>query len=160
MALADDTHGVSAFDDTDRSRRALSWVALAELLALSLWFSASAVAPALSLEWSLSAGEVAGLTSWVQIGFVVGALAIAFTNLADVIPSRRLFAIAAIAGAGANLGLLAVDNDAVPLAMVLRFVTGVTLAGVYPSGLKIIAGWFERGRGMALGVLVAPCSPQ
>ena len=38
--------------------------------------------------------------------------------------------------------------------MVLRFVTGVSLAGVYPSGLKIMAGWFQRGRGMALGVLV------
>ena len=80
MALADGTRGVSAFDEADGSRRALSWVALAELLALSLWFSASAVAPALSLEWSMSAGEVAGLTSWVQIGFVVGALAIAFSS--------------------------------------------------------------------------------
>ena len=57
-------------------------------------------------------------------------------------------------GAAANLGLLAIDADSVASAMVLRFVTGVTLAGVYPSGLKIMAGWFERGRGMALGVLV------
>jgi MFS family permease len=154
MAVADATGRGSAFPGAEGGRRALVWVALAELLALSLWFSASAVAPALTAEWSLSTGEVAGLTGWVQIGFVVGALAIAFSNLADVIPSRRLFAAAAVVGAGANLGLLAVDEGGVPIAMVLRFATGVALAGVYPSGLKIMAGWFERGRGMALGVLV------
>lgn len=154
MVVADDSRGTSVFADARGSLPALGWVALAELLALSLWFSASAVAPALTAEWSLGTGEVAGLTGWVQIGFVVGALAIALTNLADVIPSRRLFAVAAVVGAGANLGLLAIDDGAVPFAMSLRFVTGVTLAGVYPSGLKIMAGWFERGRGMALGVLV------
>ena len=38
--------------------------------------------------------------------------------------------------------------------LALRFVVGVALAGVYPSGLKVMAGWFREGRGMALGVLV------
>lgn len=145
---------LSVFGDAAGSRAALWWIALSQLLALSLWFSASAVAPTLAAEWELDTGQIAGLTGWVQIGFVVGALIIAVTNLADVVPSRRLFAGAAVLGAAANLGLLAIDADAVAAAMVLRFVTGVTLAGVYPSGLKIMAGWFERGRGMALGVLV------
>lgn len=144
----------SVFDDASGSRAALGWIAISQLLALSLWFSASAVAPSLASEWSLDTGQVAGLTSWVQIGFVVGALLIAITNLADAVPSRRLFVSAAVLGAVANLGLLAVDDQSVLLAMVLRFVTGVMLAGVYPSGLKIMAEWFERGRGMALGVLV------
>jgi nitrate/nitrite transporter NarK len=75
MAVADATGGASAFSGARGSRKALVWVALAELLALSLWFSASAVAPALTVEWSLGTGEVAGLTGWVQIGFVAGALA-------------------------------------------------------------------------------------
>ena len=148
------TSRLSVFGDAAGSGAALWWIALSQLLALSLWFSASAVAPTLAAEWELDTGQIAGLTGWVQIGFVVGALIIAVTNLADVVPSRRLFAGAAVLGAAANLGLLAIDADAVASAMVLRFVTGVTLAGVYPSGLKIMAGWFERGRGMALGVLV------
>ena len=38
--------------------------------------------------------------------------------------------------------------------LALRFATGVFLAGVYPAGLKVMAGWFTAGRGMALGVLV------
>ena len=36
----------------------------------------------------------------------------------------------------------------------LRFLTGACLAGVYPPGMKLMATWFRRGRGMALGVLV------
>lgn len=139
---------------TNSQRRALGTIAGSQLLALTLWFSASAVAPQLEQEWELSGTALAGLTLAVQIGFVVGALGVAITNLADRIPSRRLFTIAAGIGAVTNLGLLVVTADVVWLAIVLRFVTGVALAGVYPSGLKVMAGWFDRGRGMALGVLV------
>jgi len=129
-------------------------IAASQLLALTLWFSASAVAPQLQDVWRLTDGGVAWLTLTVQLGFVAGAFGIAVLNIADVVPTRRLFVLAALVGAVANLGLLAVDASNARLAFVLRGVTGVALAGVYPSGLKIMAGWFDRGRGMALGVLV------
>lgn len=145
---------ISAGSTVDGSRSALAWVAFSELLALSLWFSASAVAPSLAVDWALDTGQVAGLTSWVQIGFVVGALAIAATNTADAVSSRTLFAASALLGATANSGLLLMDASTVNTAMLLRFVTGVALAGVYPSGMKIVAGWFRSGRGLALGVLI------
>jgi MFS family permease len=135
-------------------RRALAVVAAGQLFALSLWFSASAVAPQLRDLWGLSTGEEAGLTLAVQVGFVVGALVSAILNLADIVPSRRLFSISAIGGAAANLGLLAMGPETVSLALGLRFLTGFFLAGVYPSGLKVMSGWFKQGRGMALGVLV------
>jgi len=135
-------------------RRALAVVAAGQLFALSLWFSASAVAPQLRDLWGLSTGEEAGLTLAVQVGFVVGALVSAILNLADIVPSRRLFSISAISGAAANLGLLAMGPETVSLALGLRFLTGFFLAGVYPSGLKVMSGWFKQGRGMALGVLV------
>src|SRR2546427_2340630 len=32
--------------------------------------------------------------------------------------------------------------------------TGAALAGVYPPGMKIAAGWFREGRGWAIGILV------
>jgi MFS family permease len=38
--------------------------------------------------------------------------------------------------------------------MTLRFLTGFFLAGVYPPGMKLMATWFARGRGAALGLLV------
>jgi MFS family permease len=134
--------------------RALAWIAASQLLALSLWFSASAVAPQLRDIWQLTTGEEAGLTLAVQVGFVFGALASSLLNLADMVPSRRLFVISAICGAATNLGLLAMTESTVSTTLGLRFLTGMFLAGVYPSGLKVMAGWFKSGRGMALGVLV------
>ena len=140
--------------DHTAQRRALVGIAGAQLFALSLWFSASAVAPQLEIVWDLSVGEVTWLTLTVQLGFVAGALGIAMSGIADSIPARRLFAVSAIAAAAANVALLVVTPTTVPVAFLLRFATGALLAGVYPSGLKVMAGWFRTGRGMALGVLV------
>lgn len=144
----------SSPDAARRQTAALTLIAVSQLFALSLWFSASAVAPQLREVWSLSTGQEAGLTLTVQIGFVVGALLSAILNIADVIPARRLFVISAIGGAVMNLGLLLMTDETVALTLGLRFATGVFLAGVYPAGLKVMSGWFKTGRGMALGVLV------
>jgi MFS family permease len=38
--------------------------------------------------------------------------------------------------------------------LVLRFATGLCLAGIYPVGMKIAAGWYQRNLGHALGFLV------
>ncbi len=135
-------------------RRALAIISVSQLMALSLWFSATAVSPQLRSLWQLSTTEEAGLTLAIQLGFVVGALVSAVLNLADVVPSRTLFLASSFGGALANLGLLAVDESTVSLALALRFLTGAFLAGVYPAGLKVVSGWFKEGRGMALGVLV------
>ena len=135
-------------------RKALVVVAGSQLLALTLWFSATAVGPRLEEVWGLSSGQTAGLTLAVQIGFVVGALGLAISNLADIVPSRTLFATAALAGAAVNGGLLFLGEGDYGWAFILRLLTGMALAGVYPAGLKVMAGWFEEGRGMALGVLV------
>lgn len=140
--------------DPRAQRRALVGIAGAQLFALSLWFSASAVAPQLEETWDLSVGEVAWLTLTVQLGFVAGALGIAVSGIADAVPARRLFTVSALAAAAVNVALLAVSASTVPVALILRFATGALLAGVYPSGLKVMAGWFRTGRGMALGALV------
>jgi MFS family permease len=133
--------------------RALALLALAELLGMSLWFSASASVPAIKAEWGLTDSIAAWLTLAVQLGFVAGTLVSAVTNLPDVMNTRRLFAVSAVLGALANaaFGLLARGTSA---GIPLRFATGFFLAGVYPPGMKIMATWFRRGRGMALGVLV------
>jgi MFS family permease len=132
---------------------ALTLVAVAELLAMGLWFGVSAVAPQIAAEWQLSESTAAWLTLAVQLGFVAGTLLSATLNLPDVIRARHLFALCALLGALANVVLAAFVTD-VSLAIALRFVTGVMLAGVYPPGMKIIATWFKTGRGFALGVLI------
>ena len=133
--------------------RALTLVAIAELLAMGLWFGVSAVAPEIAREWQLSASMTAWLTLAVQLGFVGGTLLSATLNLPDIISARRLFALCALLGALTNL-LLATVVESVSVAIVLRLLTGVFLAGVYPPGMKIIATWFKTGRGFALGVLI------
>jgi MFS family permease len=134
--------------------RALVLLSLAEMLALSLWFSASAVLPALSREWSLGDGGRAGLTIAVQAGFIVGTLIAALANLPDVLPPRALMMWGALAAATVNAALALWVDHLVP-ALVLRFLTGVFLAGTYPPAMKIAATWFREGRGLAIGLLVA-----
>jgi MFS family permease len=133
--------------------RALAVVAVAELLAMGLWFGVSAVSPQIAAEWRLDESAAAWLTLAVQLGFVAGTLLSATLNLPDVIRARYLFALCALLGAIANL-VLAAAIDTIAAAIALRFLTGVFLAGVYPPGMKIIATWFRTGRGFALGVLI------
>jgi MFS family permease len=133
--------------------RQLALLSLAELLALSLWFSTSAVLPALAAEWTLGAGGTAALTIAVQAGFIVGTLVSALANLPDVFPARRVMAVGTVLGAAVNAALAFWVTSLVP-ALILRFVTGVCLAGAYPPAMKIMATWFREGRGLAIGILV------
>ena len=121
---------------------------------MATWFSASAVVPAIRADWGISTTQGTLLTVAVQLGFVVGAVGSAALNVADRFPAERVAATSAALAAAAT-GLIAAVVDGVPGALVLRFVTGVALAGVYPVGLKLMTSWFDRGRGAALGVLVA-----
>lgn len=134
-------------------RRALVLLSLVELLAMSVWFSASAVVPALAAAWKLSASSQAWLTMSVQIGFVAGALGSAVLNLADRVPAPRLFALSCVL-AGAATGLIPAAGEAFGLVLALRFLAGLFLAGVYPVGMKIMATWTREDRGFGVGLLV------
>ena len=139
--------------DADPHRwRALALLSTAVLLGMSLWLAASAVAPELGVRWGLSPSELGGFTSAVQLGFVVGTLLLAVLNVGDLIPSARLFAISATAGAVMNGLLLAAPTYR--WALVTRILTGVALAGVYPPAMKMVSTWFRSARGLAVGTIV------
>jgi MFS family permease len=133
--------------------RALVFVSLAVLLASSVWFSGTAAAPLLRREWSLTDGQSAWLTIAVQLGFITGTFLYAFLNLADRFNARRVFFCSAIAAAFFNAGFAWLARGLV-MAVAMRFLTGVMLAGVYPVGMKIVASWFQSGLGWRLGVMV------
>jgi MFS family permease len=128
-------------------------IAICQVAAMALWFSASAVIPALVAEFGLSGFAQAALTSGVQAGFVIGCLASALLGLPDRIASQRLFAISACTGAAANALLLVVDPASVA-APLLRVVTGAAMAGVYPIGMKLAATWAKGDMGLMVGILV------
>jgi MFS family permease len=136
-----------------RKWQALTLLSISVLLGMSLWFSGSAVVPALKNEWNLTEAEVSWISIAVQLGFVAGTLISAILNLSDIISARHLCAVAGLAGAlmNATFGLYAQQPAS---AIALRFLTGICLAGVYPPGMKVMATWFRQRRGMALGVLV------
>ncbi|MDA7978570.1 MAG: MFS transporter [Pirellulales bacterium] len=139
----------------------LALLAVSQLLAMALWFSASAVGDQLKGAWQLDRGQQAWLTMSVQFGFVVGALGSAILNLSDRWSPQRLIAIAAFCGAMCNLVIPLLISDAVAqtttgfVAVIgLRFTTGLMLAGVYPPAMKVVATWFKSGRGLAIGIVV------
>jgi MFS family permease len=139
--------------DSEPARwRVLALLAVAELLGMALWFSASAVSAQLAARWSLSATQSGWLTTIVQLGFVAGTATSALLNLADVVPARVLFSLSALAGAGANAALLAAPGYASALAS--RFLVGFALAGVYPPAMKMVSTWFRSSRGLAVGTVV------
>jgi len=139
---------------TPPSKRAsIAIIALAQLLAMALWFSASAVVPQLVAEYRLSGFMQSALTSGVQLGFVAGCLVSAFFSLADRLELRRFIAGAAVLGAGANALLLAVDPSSIAMPL-LRFLTGFALAGVYPVGMKLTSTWADGDMGLLVGILV------
>lgn len=119
---------------------------------MTLWFVSSAILPDLTAVYTVSGFVSAALASSVQAGFVVGALLGAISGIADRFDPRRVFAIFALIGAGANALLITLPDPAIAIG--LRFLTGFCMAGVYPVGMKIAVGWGTRDRGMLVGLLV------
>jgi MFS family permease len=132
-------------------RRALALLALVLVLAMSPWFSATAVLPQLREEWNLGDSASAWLTIAVQLGFVVGALLSSIGNVADILSPRHVVLVGATGAAAAN-ALVAIADGPVT-AIALRGLTGFFLAAVYPPTFKLMATWFRRGRAFALGTL-------
>jgi MFS family permease len=133
--------------------RSVAALALANVLAMSLWFVSAAILPEMVAEGGLGPGRAALLSSAVQIGFVIGALALAVHGSADRFDPRAVLVAAAWIAAAANLALLVTPVGGTAQ-VALRALTGACLAGVYPVGMKIVVGWGERDRGTLVGLLV------
>jgi MFS family permease len=131
----------------------LTVLALCEVAAMALWFSASAVVPVLTRDYGLTGFTQALFTSAVQAGYVAGSLGSALLGLADRLNPRRFFMVAALVGAGANALILVVQPDS-PWVILFRFITGLCMAGVYPVGMKMAASWAKGDMGLLVGLLV------
>lgn len=128
-------------------------VALAQLLGTSLWFSANSAADDLVRSWGATAADIGLLTGAVQLGFILGTLTLALSGLADRFPASRIFVFSAILGAAFNGGF-ALASEGVLSGVALRFLVGISLAGIYPMGMKLIVSWNPRHSGASLALLV------
>ncbi len=133
--------------------RSIAILVFAQVSALGLWFITSAILPDMLKEFAISELRQALMASSVAAGFVVGALISAMLGLADRFDPRRVFAICAFIAALSGLALLGVEPGG-NLSILLRFITGAMLAGVYPVGMKIAVGWGKEDRGLLVGLLV------
>lgn len=132
--------------------RALGWVALAVVLTLSTWFSATSVADQLAQDLELTPGQISWMTNAVQLGFVMGALLSSFLALPDIFPMTRVMIFGAVLAGLANAILL--FDPAPSMAILSRVLTGGALALIYPPAMKFIGTWFKTGRGLAMGAVV------
>lgn len=132
--------------------RVLPIIVAAQFLCTTLWFGGNAVLPGLSADLRLPSSALAGISSAVQIGFISGTLVYAILTIADRFAPSIVFLFSAILAAGSNLGVVVAGGYTEIL--VLRFLTGFFLAGIYPVGMKIAADYFDHGLGKALGFLV------
>ncbi|MFK7858005.1 MAG: MFS transporter [Granulosicoccus sp.] len=133
--------------------RSITLLIIAEILAMSLWFVSAAILGDMSREANVTASAQAALSSAVQAGFVLGALLSAVLGIADRYEPRFVFAFFCIVAAVANALILVAIPGSFE-AIILRAVTGASLAGVYPVGMKIAVGWGQKDRGLLVGLLV------
>jgi MFS family permease len=128
-------------------------IAICQMAAMALWFSASAIVPVLRAEIGLDGLTASLFTSAVQAGFVAGTLISAFFGLADTIDPRRFFMMSSLVAAAANAAILLVAPTSFTV-IVLRFVTGMCMAGIYPIGMKLATTWAKGDMGLLVGLLV------
>jgi MFS family permease len=133
--------------------RILPVIAISQFAGTSVWFAINAVMADLQRDVALPAAAVGWLTAAVQIGFIAGTFGFALLSIADRFSPRKVFLVCSLL-AGALAAATALLPPELTLLLALRFLTGVALAGIYPVGMKIAAGWFAQGLGWALGVLV------
>jgi MFS family permease len=117
-------------------------IVLSQFLSGSIWF----------------AGNVAflgqsRLLSALQFGFIIGTLLFAFFNISDRYSPVRVFFVSSCCGALCN-GVGVFLKGALPLLMLSRVLCGISLAGIYPVGMKIAASWYPQTIANALGWLV------
>ena len=138
---------------TTVKKHILPIIVLAQFACTSVWFAGNAVIEPLTQVYNLPASAMAYLTSAVQMGFIGGTLWYAIFSIADRYSPSKVFFWSACMAAAFNLAVMYSGNTLISLA-ILRFFTGVFLAGIYPVGMKIAADYFEKGLGKSLGFLV------
>ena len=134
-------------------RHPVAIIVIAQLFGTSLWFSANSAADDLMRNWQISTADIGTLTNAVQLGFILGTLSFALSGLADRFPASRIFALCALLGAACNAAFALFAHD-MESGVPLRFAVGLSLAGVYPLGMKLVVSWVPERAGAALAWLV------
>jgi MFS family permease len=135
------------------TQRPILVIVLAQLCGCSLWFSVNGVSMGLTDSWGLNASDLGRLTNAVLAGFICGTLILSISGLADRFRASHIFVVSAFLGALANLSFALVASN-LHEGLIVRFLVGLCLAGIYPTGMKLLVSWSESSPGLVLGLLV------
>ncbi len=135
------------------SKHILPVIVFAQFCCTSLWFAGNGVILDLIESFGLAGNSLGHLTAAVQLGFILGTLVFAVLTISDRFSPSKVFFCSALIGGLFNLAVVWQGNTQTSL-LVLRFVTGFCLAGIYPVGMKIAADYFDKSLGKSLGYLV------
>jgi len=137
--------------------KSLKWilpiVVISQFCCTSLWFAGNGVMGDLVTNFNLNDSALGHLTSTVQFGFISGTLVFAILTIADRFSPSKVFFVSAVIGSFCNAFMISDYNNFLSL-LILRFLTGFFLAGIYPVGMKIAADYYDKGLGKSLGFLV------
>jgi len=128
-------------------------IVISQFCCTSLWFAGNGVMGDLVTNFGLNDGALGHLTSAVQFGFISGTLIFAVLTISDRYSPSKVFFVSALIGATCNALMISNYNSFLTL-LILRFLTGFFLAGIYPVGMKIAADYYDKGLGKSLGFLV------
>ena len=134
-------------------KRILPIIVISQFCCTSLWFAGNAVLNDLIENFSLPNSALENLTSAVQFGFITGTLLFALFTIADRFSPSKVFFLCASLGALCNAGLIFKFNTLSTI-LIIRFLTGFFLAGIYPIGMKIATDYYKKGLGISLGFIV------
>jgi len=133
--------------------RILPVIVFSQFAGTSLWFAGNAIIADLQTAMNVNIDNTGIVTSAIQLGFITGTLLFALLSLSDRYSPRKLFLLCSVFGAISNLLVYFIAYNLFSL-LVLRFITGFFLTGIYPIGMRITAGWYKKGLGNAIGLLV------
>lgn len=134
-------------------KRILPVIVFSQFAGTALWFAGNAIIADLQTAMNVGIEDTGIVTSAIQLGFIIGTLLFAFFSISDRYSPRKLFLACSLLGAFSNLLIYFIADNLFTL-LVLRFITGFFLTGIYPIGMKIAAGWYKKGLGNAIGLLV------
>jgi MFS family permease len=137
----------------ETQKRVLLIIIFSQFCCTSLWFAGNSIIDDLVSTFNLSAESLGYISSSVQFGFIVGTFLFALLTLSDRFSPSKVFFVCAVLGALFNLMILYPKNSIYTL-LSFRFLTGFSLAGIYPVGMKIASDYFEKGLGKSLSFLV------
>ena len=134
-------------------KRILPVIVFSQFAVTSIWFAGNAIVGDLQSAMNVGIEDTGIVTSAIQLGFISGTLIFALLSISDRYSARKLFFGCSVLGSVSNLLIYFIAYDLFSL-LVLRFITGFFLTGIYPVGMKIAAGWYKEKLGNAIGLLV------